>query len=63
VTLKVFNYKKVNTILAACSANLSALSSGTDANGRGFTYFNLSTSPALDPAVAYDISIQANGCN
>jgi len=63
VTLKIFNYKKVNTILAACSANLSALSSGTDANGRGFTYFSLSASPALDPAVAYDISIQANGCN
>ena len=63
VTLKVYNYKKVNTILAACSANLSTLSSGTDANGRGFTYFNLSTSPTLDPAVAYDISIQTGGCN
>lgn len=63
VTLKIYNYKKVNTILAACSANLSTLSSGTDANGRGFTYFSLTSSPALDPAIAYDISIQANGCN
>ena len=63
VTLKIFNYKKVNTILAACSANLSTLSSGTDANGRGFTYFSLTSSPALDPAISYDISIQANGCN
>ena len=63
VTLKVYNYKKVNTILAACSANLSLLSSGTDANGRGFTYFNLSTTPALDPAISYDISIQKDGCN
>jgi hypothetical protein len=63
VTLKIFNYKKQNTILAACSTDLTTLSSGTDATGRGFTYFNLSTSPTLDPAIAYDISIQANGCN
>jgi type II secretory pathway pseudopilin PulG len=62
VTLKVFNYKKVNTILAACSTTLSQLSSGTDANGRGFAYFNLSPSPALDTAIFHDISIQADGC-
>ena len=62
VTLKVFNYKKVNSILAACSATLSQLSSGTDANGRGFAYFSLSPSPALDTAIYHDISIQVGGC-
>ena len=45
VSIKIFNYKKQNVILAACSATLVNLSSGTDANGRGFTYFNLSPSP------------------
>jgi hypothetical protein len=62
ITLKVFNYKKQNAILAACSPTLSAISSGTDANGRGFTYFNLSPSPALDPTASHDISIQTGGC-
>jgi len=63
VALKVFNYKKQNTILAACSLTLSTLSSGTDENGRGFTYFNLSPSPALDPTASHDVSIQQGGCN
>lgn len=62
ITLKVFNYKKQNLILAACSGTLPSLSSGTDANGRGFTYFDLSPSPALDPAISHDISIQADDC-
>jgi prepilin-type N-terminal cleavage/methylation domain-containing protein len=57
VTLKVFNYKKVGTILAACSA------SGTDVDGRGFAYFSLSPSPALDTTISHDISIQADGCS
>lgn len=61
-TLKVFNYKKQNTILAACSATLANVSSGTDANGRGFTYFMLSQSPALDPDISHNISIQADEC-
>lgn len=63
VAIKIFNYKKQNVILAACSATLTSLSSGTDANGRGFAYFNLSPSPALDFSISHDISIQANGCN
>jgi len=62
ITLKVYDYKKQNLILAACSSTLTSLSSGTDANGRGFTYFDLSPSPALDPAISHDISIQADGC-
>ena len=62
ITLKVFNYKKQNEILAACSLTLSPISSGTDANGRGFTYFNLSPSPALDATVSHDVSIQTGGC-
>ena len=62
VTLKVFNYKKQNVILAACSPTLSSIASGTDANGRGFTYFNLSPSPALDTTISHDVSLQANGC-
>ena len=62
ITLKVFNYKKQNVILSACSSTLSTVSSGTDANGRGFTYFNLSPSPALDTTISHDISLQANGC-
>ena len=63
VTLKVFNYKKVGTILAACSATLVRTSSGTDADGRGFAYFSLSPSPALDTTISHDISIQADGCS
>ncbi len=63
VTLKVFNYKKVGTILAACSATLDQTSSGLDANGRGFAYFSLSPSPALDTTISHDISIQADGCS
>lgn len=63
VTLKVFNYKKQNTILAACSATLSQLSSGTDTNGRGFAYFNLSSEPLPDIDVSHDIWIQQDGCN
>jgi len=63
VTLKVFNYKKVGTILAACSATLVQTSSGTDADGRGFAYFSLSPSPALDTTISHDISIQADGCS
>jgi len=63
VTLKIYNYQKVNTVLAACSATLSLLSSGTDATGRGFTYFTLSPSPVLDPTISHDISIQADGCS
>lgn len=62
VTLKVFNYKKQNLILAACSATLTKISSGTDANGRGFAYFNLSPSPGLDTSISHDISIQDGGC-
>jgi hypothetical protein len=62
ITVKIFNYKKQNVILAACSSTLSSVSSGTDANGRGFTYFNLSPSPALDTTVSHDISIQSGGC-
>ncbi len=60
ITLKVYNYKKPNTVLAACSATLSQVSSGTDANGRGFTYFSLSG--ALDSSVEHNISIQVGGC-
>jgi len=62
VTLKVYDYKKQGETLAACSSTLTALSSGTDANGRGFTFFSLSPSPALDGAISHDISIQADGC-
>jgi prepilin-type N-terminal cleavage/methylation domain-containing protein len=62
VTLKVYNYKKQGETLAACSPTLTTLSSGTDANGRGFTYFSLSPSPALDSAVSHDISIQSDSC-
>jgi type II secretory pathway pseudopilin PulG len=62
ITLKIFNYKKQNEILAACSSTLTAVSSGTDANGRGFTYFNLSPVPALDTTISHDVSIQSNGC-
>ena len=62
VTLKVYNYKKQGETLAACSSTLTTLSSGTDANGRGFTYFSLSPSPALDSAVSHDISIQSDSC-
>jgi Tfp pilus assembly protein PilV len=60
VTLKIYNYKKQNTILAACSATLTSLSSGVDANGRGFTYFGLTAS--LDPDTGHNVSIQADGC-
>jgi Tfp pilus assembly protein PilV len=63
ITLKVFNYKKTGLILAACSATLTRTSSGTDSDGRGFAYFNLSPSPALDTAISHDVSIQANGCS
>lgn len=63
VELKVFGYKKAGFTLAACSATLSQTSSGTDANGRGFAYFLLSPSPALDPAVSHDITIQQGGCS
>lgn len=63
VSIKIFNYKKQNTVLAACSATINSLSSGTDANGRGFTFFNLSPSPALETSISHDISIQVNGCN
>jgi len=62
VTLKVYGYKKQGETLAACSSTLSTLTSGTDANGRGFTYFNLSPSPALDSSISHDISIQADNC-
>jgi len=62
ITLKVFNYKKQSLTLAACSTTLTSLSSGTDANGRGFTYFNLSPSPPLDPATSHDVSIQEGSC-
>lgn len=62
ISLKVFNYKKQNEILAACSSTLTPISSGTDANGRGFTYFSLSPIPALDTTISHDISIQSNGC-
>ncbi len=61
ITLKIYNYKKQNTVLAACSATLSQLSSGTDANGRGFSYFSLSG--ALDSSVEHNIVIQADGCS
>ena len=63
ITLKVFNYKKVGLILAACSATLNQTSSGVDADGRGFAYFSLSPSPALDTTVSHDISIQSDGCS
>ena len=62
ITLKVFNYKKQNTTLAACSATLIHVSSGTDANGRGFTYFNLSGDPPLDTTLSHDVTIQEGGC-
>ena len=62
VTIKIYNYKKQNEILAACSNTLTLVSSGTDANGRGFAYFNLSPSPALDPDVSHDIWIQVGSC-
>ncbi len=60
VTLKIYNYKKSGTILAACSSSLSLLSSGTDATGRGFAYFGLSTT--LDTSIDHNISIQADSC-
>jgi hypothetical protein len=63
VTLKVFNYKKTGATLAACSATLTQTSSGTDSDGRGFAYFSLSPSPALDTTISQDISIQAGGCS
>jgi type II secretory pathway pseudopilin PulG len=63
VTLKIYDYKKANTILAACSTTLTQLSSGTDANGRGFAYLSLSPSPVLDTTISHDISIQADGCS
>jgi hypothetical protein len=62
VTLKIYNYKKQNTVLAACSLTLTKVSSGTDANGRGFTFFSLSTSPPLDDTIRHDIWIQQGGC-
>ena len=62
VNLKIFNYKKQTLILAACSTTLTQLSSGVDANGRGFAYFNLSPSPALDDTLSHDIWIQEGGC-
>ena len=62
VTLKVFNYKKLTLSLAACSETLTKLSSGTDATGRGFTYFNLAPSPELDSTISHDVSIQVDGC-
>ena len=62
ITLKVFNYRKQNSILAACSSTLVSISSGTDANGRGFTYFSLSASPVLDTSISHDVSIQDGGC-
>ena len=61
VTLKIYNYKKQSLVLAACSATLSAVSSGTDATGRGFTYFSLTAS--LDSSIAHNISIQEGSCN
>jgi len=61
VTLKIYNYKKQSLVLAACSATLSQVSSGTDATGRGFTYFSLTV--ALDSSVEHNISIQADACN
>ena len=61
-SIKIFGYKKQNAVLAACSATLSPLSSGTDANGRGFTYFNLLPSPALNADVSHNISIQRDAC-
>ena len=63
ITLKVFNYKKVGVTLAACSATLDQTLSGTDTDGRGFAYFNLAPSPALDTTISHDISIQADGCS
>ena len=63
VTLKIYNYKKKSTILAACSLTLTTISSGTDATGRGFTYFSLSPSPALSTVIDHDISIQADSCS
>ena len=61
VTLKIYNYKKQSLILAACSATLSQVSSGTDATGRGFTYFSLTA--ALDSSIEHNISIQVDTCN
>jgi type II secretory pathway pseudopilin PulG len=63
VALKVFGYKKQTLALAACSATLTKLFGGVDADGRGFAFFNLSPSPALDGAVSHDISIQENSCD
>jgi type II secretory pathway pseudopilin PulG len=62
VGLKVFNYKKQGVILAACSFSLSLTSSGTDATGRGFAYFNLSPTPQLDPDLSHNISIESDAC-
>ena len=62
VTLKVFGYKKQTLSLAACSTTLTKLSGGVDADGRGFAFFNLSPTPALDDAVSHDISIRENTC-
>ena len=62
-TIKVLGYKKQNTILAACSATLPRVSNGTDANGRGFAYFRLSASPALDTTISHDISIRQDTCS
>lgn len=63
VSIKVFNYKKQNVTLAACSNTLFRLSNGTDANGRGFAFFNLSPSPALDDNISHDISIRESSCD
>ena len=61
--IKVYNYKKQNLVLAACSITLTQTSSGTDANGRGFAYFNLSTSPPLDDTIRHDVWIQQGSCS
>lgn len=63
VELKVFGYKKQGLTLSACSSTLSRTSSGTDANGRGFAFFLLSPTPALDPAVSHNIWIQEGSCS
>lgn len=63
VTLKVYNYQKLNTVLAACSSTLIQTASGLDANGRGFAYFGLSPSAALDTTISHNVSIQADGCS
>lgn len=63
VTLKVYGYKKQNTVLAACSLTLTKTSNGVDANGRGFAIFDLVPAPPLDPAVSHDVWIQADGCS